>query len=271
MLFLLPPSETKLDGGSGMSGLDPASLSFPQLSEVRRDVTDRLLALSSDRAAMMSGLKLGPRLADEVDRNRTVESSPTMPALARYTGVLFDPVGVDDLDEQGWRWAHQHIAVHSALFGLVRAGDHIPAYRLSHDSRLPAGSLRSTWSASVSSVLAEVVESGEFVVDLRSEGYVTLGPAPRPGSVFVRVVSDASGRRRALNHFNKKSKGLFVRRLLRDRPELADLDDLLAWARRGGIVLEPSTEGELVLVSESLLGASGLGAPDQTTGTGPIR
>jgi cytoplasmic iron level regulating protein YaaA (DUF328/UPF0246 family) len=259
VLFLLPPSETKLDGGSGTSGLDPASLSFPQLSEVRRDVTDRLLALSSDRAAMMSGLNLGPRLADEVDRNRKVESSPTMPALARYTGVLFDPVGVDELDEQGWRWAHQHIAVHSALFGLVRAGDHIPAYRRS---------LRSTWSASVSSVLAEVVESGEFVVDLRSEGYVTLGPAPRPGSVFVRVVSDASGRRRALNHFNKKSKGLLVRRLLRDRPELAGLDDLLAWARRGGIVLEPSTEGELVLVSESLLG---LGAPDQTTGTGPIR
>ena len=266
MLFLLPPSETKLDGGSGTSGLDPASLSFPQLSEVRRDVTDRLLALSSDRAAMMSGLKLGPRLADEVDRNRTVESSPTMPALARYTGVLFDPVGVDELDEPSWRWAHRHVVVHSALFGLVRAGDPVPAYRLSHDSRLPGASLRATWSASVASVLAQVAEAGEFVVDLRSEGYVSLGPAPRARSAFVRVVSDVDGRRRALNHFNKKAKGLFVRRLLLDRPELSGLDDLLTWARGAGVVLEPSGDHELVLVSESLLEVA-----VQATGTGPTR
>ena len=266
MLFLLPPSETKLDGGSGMSGLDLAALSFPELGGVRRDVTDRLLALSSDRPAAMSALKLGPRLAGEVDRNRAVESSATMPALARYTGVLFDPVGADELDDQTWRWAHQHVVVHSALFGLVRAGDPVPAYRLSHDSRLPGASLRATWSASVSSVLAQVVDAGEFVVDLRSEGYVSLGPAPRAGSAFVRVVSDADGRRRALNHFNKKSKGLFVRRLLRDRPDLTVLDDLLTWARSAGIVLEPSGDDELVLVSESLFELA-----DQATGTGPSR
>nr|MBP1190537.1 cytoplasmic iron level regulating protein YaaA (DUF328/UPF0246 family) [Frigoribacterium sp. PvP032] len=227
-------------------------------------MTSRLLALSSDREAAMSALKLGPRLAGEVDRNLAVESSPTLPALARYTGVLFDPVGVAELDESGWRWAHRHIAVHSALFGLVRAGDPIPAYRLSHDSRLPEASLKSTWSAPVASLLAEVVDEGEFVVDLRSEGYVALGPAPRPGSAFVRVVSDAAGRRRALNHFNKKSKGLLVRRLLEDRPELVDLDDLLEWARWAGILLEPSVGGELALVSESLLGVA-----RQVTGTGP--
>jgi cytoplasmic iron level regulating protein YaaA (DUF328/UPF0246 family) len=266
VLFLLPPSETKLDGGSGMSGLDLAALSFPQLGDARRDVTDRLLALSSDREASMSALKLGPRLVSEVDRNKAVESSPTLPALARYTGVLFDPVGVADLDEAGWCWAHRHIAVHSALFGLVRAGDPIPAYRLSHDSRLPEASLRSTWSAPVASLLAELVREGDFVVDLRSEGYVALGPAPRPGSAFVRVVSDATGRRRALNHFNKKSKGLLVRLLLRDRPELVDLADLIAWARGAGVVLEPSDDGQLVLVSESLLGVGG-----QATGTGPTR
>ncbi|TWX40483.1 peroxide stress protein YaaA [Frigoribacterium sp. ACAM 257] len=266
MLFLLPPSETKLDGGSGMSGLDLASLSFPQLGDARRDVRDRLLALSSDREAAMAALKLGPRLAAEVDRNRVVDSSPTLPALARYTGVLFDPVGVDDLDEPGWRWAHRHVVVHSALFGLIRAGDPIPAYRLSHDSRLPEASLRSTWAAPVSSLLAEIVDGGEFVVDLRSEGYVALGPAPRGGSAFVRVVSDATGRRRALNHFNKKSKGLLVRRLVRDRPVLVTLDDLLEWARESRIVLEPMPDGELALVSESVLGAD-----VQATGTGPTR
>jgi cytoplasmic iron level regulating protein YaaA (DUF328/UPF0246 family) len=266
VLFLLPPSETKLDGGSGMSGLDLAALSFPQLGDVRRDVADRLLVLSSDREASMAALKLGPRLTAEVDRNRALESSPTMPALGRYTGVLFDPVAAAGLDDATLRWAHEHVVVHSALFGLVRAGDPIPAYRLSHDSRLPGPSLRTTWSRAVSSVLGELVDAGEFVVDLRSEGYVALGPAPRPGSAFVRVVSDASGRRKALNHFNKKSKGLLVRRLLLDRPELGSCADLVAWAAGRGIVLDPTPDGELALVSESLLDA----AP-QPTGTGPTR
>ena len=264
MLFLLPPSETKLDGGSGTSGLDLAALSFPQLGDVRREVVDRLLVLSSDREASMAALKLGPRLGVEVDRNRALVSSPTMPALGRYTGVLFDPVGAADLDDAAWRWALEHVVVHSALFGLVRAGDPIPAYRLSHDSRLPGGSLKATWARAVSSVLDELVDAGEFVVDLRSEGYVALGPAPRPGSAFVRVVSDATGRRRALNHFNKKSKGLLVHRLLLDRPELASGDDLVAWAAAQGIVLDPTPDDELALVSESLLDP----AP-QPSGTGP--
>jgi hypothetical protein len=80
----------------------------------------------------------------------------------------------------------------------------------------------------------------------------------------VRVVSDATGRRRALNHFNKKSKGLLVRRLLLDRPELGSCADLVAWAAGQGIVLDPTPDGELALVSESLLDL----AP-QPTGTGP--
>ena len=56
-----------------------------------------------------------------------------------------------------------------------------------------------------------------MILDLRSEGYVDLGPAPaRADSVFVRVVSvEDDGRRRALNHFNKHAKGRFTRALLR--------------------------------------------------------
>jgi cytoplasmic iron level regulating protein YaaA (DUF328/UPF0246 family) len=266
VLFLLPPSETKLDGGSGTSGLDVGSLSFPELDGPRRDVTRRLVALSADHEASMAVLKLGPRLAHEVGRNRALETSPTMPALSRYTGVLFDPVPADDLDTAGRAWAQRHLVIHSALFGLVRAADPIPAYRLSHDTRLPGASLKATWSRALSSLLGELVHAGEFVVDLRSEGYVALGPAPRNGSAYVRVVSDTDGRRRALNHFNKKTKGLLVRRLLVDRPELTDQGDLLDWARSQGILLEPSSGSELTLVSESLLEAAA-----QPTGTGPAR
>ena len=250
MLFLLPPSETKLDGGSVGSRLDVAALSFAALEEPRRTSLALLGELSADVPSAVRALKLGPTQVHEVERNLRVTESPTMRALARYTGVLFDPLDVASLDAEAWDWADRHVVVHSALFGLVRAGDEIPAYRLSHDSKLPGTSLKKLWRDPVSAVLATVDEP---VVDLRSEGYVGLGPAG-VRSTYVRVVSDAGDRRRALNHFNKKSKGLFVRALLTDRPDLLDVDDLVDWARGRGFVVEPGAE--TVLVAESVLQAS---------------
>jgi cytoplasmic iron level regulating protein YaaA (DUF328/UPF0246 family) len=250
MLFLLPPSETKLDGGSVGSRLDVAALSFDELGGPRRASLALLDEMSADVSAAAVALKLGPTQAHEVERNQQVTVSPTMPALARYTGVLFDPLDVGLLGDDAWNWAHRHVVVHSALFGLLRAGDEIPAYRLSHDSKVPGTTLKKLWRGPVSEVLAGV---DELVVDLRSEGYVGLGPTG-PRSTYVRVVSDAGDRRRALNHFNKKSKGLFVRALLTDRPELRDIGDLTHWAHGRGFVLEPGDE--TVLVAESVLAAS---------------
>ena len=60
-----------------------------------------------------------------------------MPAIDRYTGVLFDALDAPSLDADAREFARETVVVHSALFGLVGALDEIPAYRLSHDSRLP--------------------------------------------------------------------------------------------------------------------------------------
>jgi cytoplasmic iron level regulating protein YaaA (DUF328/UPF0246 family) len=126
--------------------------------------------------------------------------------------------------------------VHSALFGLVGSLDLIPAYRLSHDSRVPGVGLRRHWRAALAEQLAG---RDGVIVDLRSEGYAALGPAPaRDDSVFVRVVSvDSQGRRRALNHFNKQAKGRFTRAFLESRPEITSLEDLLGWASARGFTV----------------------------------
>ncbi len=244
MLVLLPPSETKRDGGDGPAlALD--ALAFPRLVPARARVLDATVRLAADPEAMVRALKLGPRQADEVDRNRRLCESPTMPAIDRYTGVLFDALDAPSLDAAARAHAERHVAVHSALFGLVGAGDGIPAYRLSHDSRLPELRLKAEWRAAIA-VELEAVPG--LVLDLRSEGYADLGPAPRrPDSVFVRVVSeDDQGRRRALNHFNKRAKGLFVRALLEDRADPGDVEGLLEWARERGIRLERNVGGSSV-------------------------
>jgi cytoplasmic iron level regulating protein YaaA (DUF328/UPF0246 family) len=203
-------------------------------------------ALAKDPDAMSAALKLGPRQRAEVDRNRRLTTSPTLPTIDRYTGVLYDALDAGSLPEVARERAGEIVAVHSALFGLTGGLDPIPAYRLSADSRLPGLALREHWSAAIAKELR--ARSG-LLLDLRSEGYAALGPAPeRADSVHLRVLGHGpDGAVRALNHFNKHAKGALTRALLL-APELPDsVDDLLGWAPAAGFSLSRLSPTELAL------------------------
>lgn len=247
MRILLPPSETKRDGGDADAPLDLARLSHAELTSSRRAALAATRALSRNRTSAAIALKLGATQQFEVTRNRELRSSPTRAALDRYTGVLYDALDAGTLDASARLFARDHVLIHSALFGLLGADDPIPAYRLSHDSRLPAVALRKLWRERISAVLAA---SEGLILDLRSEAYVELGPAPTGSrTAFVRVVTDTDdGPRRALNHFNKKGKGEFVRALCVAGIDHPSIDSLLAWSASVGIRLERGAEGELELI-----------------------
>ena len=247
MLVLLPPSETKRDGGNAEVPLDLALLSHGELTSTRRTALAATRALARNRTTAAEALRLGASQQFEVTRNRELRSSPTIAALDRYTGVLYDALDAGTLDAAAREFAHDHVLIHSALFGLLGADDPIPAYRLSHDSRLPSLPLKKLWRERISSVLAT---AQGVVLDLRSEAYVGLGPAPLgPQRAFVRVVSDsADGPRRALNHFNKKGKGEFVRALCQAAIVHSSIDSVLEWSAGAGIRLERGAEGELELI-----------------------
>jgi uncharacterized protein len=245
VLILLPPSETKREGGAEGSSLDLAALSFPELAAARRTALSGLRAISLSVAASTAALGLGPTQRFEIDRNRAIRMSPTMPAIERYTGVLYDGIDVVSLDSNARALLARSVVIHSALFGLIGSEDLIPAYRFSHDSRIASTSLPKLWRLPIAAALA--VRS-DLVLDLRSESYVHLGPAGQ-SSLFLRVVTeDGAGTKRALNHFNKHGKGQLVRAIARAGTDFERVDDLLAWARSAGIRLESGVRGELDLV-----------------------
>lgn len=247
MKILLPPSETKHEGGDG-SPLDLDSLVLPSLNERRSAVLEALIDLASDEEAARRVLKLSERQRGDIAHNRALRSSPTMPAIDRYTGVLFDALDARSLSAVSRRWLGEHVWIHSAPLGPVGALDALPAYRLAAGTSLPGlPALRRHWAEATSAAIAEADPS--FVLDLRSEAYVALGPVPGSvSSAYVRVVT-AHGR--ALNHFNKKSKGLLVRAIAEDRPRVSSLRGLRAWAQKRGIVFRDGAEpGTVELVVE---------------------
>ncbi|WP_439690895.1 YaaA family protein [Curtobacterium sp. SP.BCp] len=247
LTVLLPPSETKREGGDPSRTLDLRALSFPELSDERAAVITAARSVSSEEDSARTALKLGPKSIAERFRNLVLDTAPTMPAIDRYTGVLYDPLDAQSADDETRRWWSDHVVVQSAMFGPIGAGDAIPAYRLSHDSRLGTLRLASHWPTVSSGALAS--RSDGFVLDLRSEGYRQLGPVP---ALVPRVVSvDGSGRRKALNHWNKTAKGRLVSLLGRTRADVSTVDELVAWADEHGVVVERTSEG-WDLVAESL-------------------
>jgi cytoplasmic iron level regulating protein YaaA (DUF328/UPF0246 family) len=251
MLVLLPPSETKRDGGAQSSALALETLRFPELRRERAAVVAAVSTLSRDLEGASAALGLSPAQRFEIERNRVLSTAPVMAAIDRYTGVLYDGVEAQSLVPAERQWILDHVLVNSALFGLVGAGDAIPAYRLSHNTRLPtldgkALSLKQHWKSPLGAVLAAT--SG-LLLDLRSESYAALGPLPqRDDAVYLRVVSQGpDGQKKALTHFNKKGKGEFVRSLAAAGIDHESADSLLDWAANAGVELRRGAPGELEL------------------------
>lgn len=249
MLILLPPSEGKAVPVRGKRlALD--TLSFPELTAHRRLVLDRLVALSSEAPGLAAEtLGLGPTQHEEVGRNARLLASPTARADAIYTGVVYDHLDVASLSPAARRRATRWLAVQSSLFGLVRPGDRIPAYRLSGDTTLPGlGTVSSHWRGVLDPVVREAAGTG-MVVDLRSGTYAAFwrpGADLAPRVATVRVLQQVGDRRTVVSHFNKATKGRLVRALLEHGEvaatpaALADQVGALGWKAELG---EPGRHG----------------------------
>ncbi|MGV9410808.1 peroxide stress protein YaaA [Nocardia sp. NPDC003693] len=247
MLVLLPPSETKSDGGSG-DPLNLDSLAMPQLTAVRDKLVTQLSRLAADPDASRSALGLGKGADAEIARNAALRSSPTRPALDRYTGVLYDALDAASLTRTQRAKADARLAIGSALFGVVRAGDPIPAYRLSGGSKLPGlPTLQSVWKQVLPEALRAETD-GELTVDLRSGTYQNLGRIP--GAVTATVLTERpDGSRTVVSHFNKHHKGLLARALVLTRSEPADINGLARVAEKFGLRIEIASPTELLVLT----------------------
>ena len=228
MLILLPPSEGKESPASG-ARLTWSQLSFPELTQARRDVVDALVRLCSGSATKArTVLGISARQCAEIERNRTLLTAPTAPAGEIYTGVLYDALDLASLDARARRRAASDLAIASALFGLLRVTDRIPAYRLSADTTLSGvGRLAGAWREPIAGAIRAAAGRG-LVLDLRSSAYVALGPVPpdlADRTAVARVWQVKGGKRTIVSHHNKATKGRMVRALLSE-PRPRSISDL---------------------------------------------
>lgn len=263
MLFLIPPSETKCSGGSGLS-IAEVALSFGALNPARDQVFAALEQLcAGDAAIAAKALGLGSKQLSDIETNLQVQTGPVLPAIQRYTGTLYDAIhgrglkgsGTEhlQLDRAALARAKECVLIQSSLFGLIPATDLIPNYKLSAATSLPGlsaagSSLRAVWAGAHQPVWQRL--AGNLVIDMRSAAYAALAPVPNSmDSLVVDVVLErADGTRERMNHFNKKAKGQLLHAILTAPTPPRVVADLVALASKIGMRLERSDE-RLTLVT----------------------
>ena len=240
-LILLPPSEGKARGGEGDPWV-PGSMSFPELDDSRRKVAAALRRTMRSNATVtgkLLGVK-GEALAEARSTNRDVLTSPTTPAIERYTGVLYDALDHASLTAAQRRRAAAQLVIFSGLWGIVTPTDPLPDYKLKMSASLsPMGRLGTFWRPQVTAALRPAV-SGRTVWDLLPNEHAAAWQPRRDDDVrritvrFLDDVPAGSGRKLVtVSHWNKLLKGALVRHVLRtqlDEPEgLAEFEHPLGY------------------------------------------
>lgn len=243
MLLLLPPSEGKTSGGDGPPWRLLLKDSSHPLAAPRRAVAAALLELAAgphEAAAAALLLPAGVR-DDALAGNRAVLDSPTMAALTRYAGVVYDGLDAPHLPTGARAAALRHIVVFSGLLGIVRADEPIPWYRVPAKAALPRIGIAATyWRARLTPLMTALLEAQPegLVVDLRSSDYAAMWrptPAQARRVATVRVLTErADGSQSVVSFDSKLGKGrlaqALLRRQARARTALGVGDVVAAWA-----------------------------------------
>ena len=246
MRILLPPSEAKLPGGRGRPiGNRPGPLEQP-----RQQVQHALTELLADPVAAAAALQLPPSVAEAaLGLNRAVATGPTMPAIRRYTGIVYAGLDVAGLSAKARQLANQRLLIFSGLFGVLRATEPVPAYRVPAHAVLPGlGMVASFWrrqlTEPLAGPLADLLGRRGPIVDLRSTDYAAMWQ-PAPGSALgrrlltVRVLSRRpGGEYGVISYQSKLAKGrlaaVLLERTADGRPVRGPDDLQAAWTELGG-------------------------------------
>jgi cytoplasmic iron level regulating protein YaaA (DUF328/UPF0246 family) len=196
------------------------------------DAASRALALPSSIAE------------DAMCDNARVRQAKTMPALLRYAGVVYDGLAASEFDPDTLAAANRSVLIFSGLFGVLRARDAVPPYRVPAKAKLPGIGVAGTfWRPRLEQALPAMLGSGP-VVDLRSSDYGAMWQ-PRVADrvsdrmLAVRIVSPRpDGSLGVVSFPSKLAKGKLTAGLLRrsaaGQPVRGPADVIEAWLSVGG-------------------------------------
>ena len=228
MLLLLSPAK-KLDYDSPLAtGLHTE----PLFVDEARGLIDVLKKKSTAEVAKL--MSLSDSLAS-LNVQRYAEWSPEFtqknarPAVLAFNGDVYEGLDAPSLSEAQLKWAQDHVAILSGLYGVLRPLDLMQPYRLEMGTQLatPVGkNLYDYWKDTIAPYLNERLAKDKqpIVVNLASEEYFKSVDL---GTLKARVIQctfqdEKAGSYKVVSFYAKRARGLMARYVIQNRINTPD-------------------------------------------------
>ena len=172
-------------------------------------ISDKLATLNAQRYAAWSG---------------HFDAGNSRPAILAFAGDVYAGLDAAHLAPEDLRWAQQHVAMLSGLYGVLRPLDLMQAYRLEMGTRLPnpAGpDLYAFWGSRIARALREDLAGhrSKVLLNLASQEYFRAVDTAALALPVIDVVfqQGGAGGWRVVGVHAKRARGLMARWIIVNR------------------------------------------------------
>jgi len=233
MKILLAPSETKKSGGKDSFTL--SSLLFDELAPYRKKLLHIYINLvqQGDMQVLskMFGIK---KEADILKYKKDIIHEPTMKAIERYTGVAFDYLGYEKLDNMAQKYIDNNVILFSNLFGPIRSSDLIPEYKLKQGEIVGNIKPEKFYHEHAAHLMQEYLKDEE-VLDLRAGFYDKFYKPTKPYTT-LKFIKDG----KVVSHWAKAYRGIVLREIA--KAGIMTMDDFMKLPIEGLSIHEIQTK-----------------------------
>lgn len=206
MKILLAPSETKKSGGELSFNLE--SLLFEELLPHRKKLLHTYMNIlqkgDMDELSKMFGLK---KETDILANKKDIIHELTMKAIQRYTGVAFDHLDYETLNESEQDYIDSHVVLFSNLLGPIRASDLIPEYRLKQGEPVADIKVEKFYHEHAAELMENYLAEDE-ILDLRAGFYDKFYKPSKPYTT-LKFIKEG----KVVSHWAKAYRGIVLREI----------------------------------------------------------
>ncbi len=248
MLMVISPAKT-LDYESPLATqkyTQPALLKYSQqLIEIARQLSPAQVASLMSISDKLAHLNV--ERFNDWQANFTPENARQ--AILAFKGDVYTGLAAENLSDDDFSFAQQHLRMLSGLYGVLRPLDLMQPYRLEMGIKLtnPQGKdLYSFWGDRLTNVLNEALadQGDEVLINLASDEYFkAVKPKQLTGKIIKPVFLDEkNGKFKVISFYAKKARGLMCRYIIRNR--LTRPEQLTGFDSEGYFFDEAASDGQ---------------------------
>ncbi|MDO4467500.1 MAG: peroxide stress protein YaaA [Bacillota bacterium] len=213
------------------------TMTTPIFLERSKELVKEIQSLDYD--ALKRTMKISDKLTKETydtyasfdfEKNKT-------PALFAYSGIQYQYMAPDVLDDDSLQFLQEHLRILSGLYGILKPFDGIVSYRLEMQTKL-SYSLYSYWKDALSQQLEEPI------LNLASEEYAKCIRKYKK-LVDVRFCEEENGKLKEKGVYVKMARGAMVRYIAENK--INDLEGIIHFSEQD-YLFSPEHSNDSLLV-----------------------